>query len=517
MPVNLSSNMKKKEFQYKTRFDCLANFRKDSFVSDSFVSKASIELEDLKKLLPAQEEINDNPDLLYTCFNAAVVNLINANDDGIGTDTGLAIAKKFKQRPMNIDHARYNVVGCITEAGFSSFGDNKILMPEDLAGATHPFNISLASVLWRVVDEYFADFVAESSDPEGWCYKSVSTSWELGFNDYHIVLGSKKLADAEIITDSKKIKELTKYLRAARGTGFMPDGTPVYRLIIGDVMPLGCAYTSNPAAAVQGVAVGLPMDPSEMIELDDEIKPSEDMEEEDSKKKCSSASVLEEKLDSIKKSLEIISHNTITNVTISKSMKFEKLEDIYDNFAEAKVGDVRNLVQVALDDANNKFVALQDEKRAVEQSLIEAAAKTTQTQAELDRVSKELVGIQARLQEQERQEKFNTRMAEVNEKFDVNDAARKVVAKRISDMSDEVYAEWLADEAPVFLPAKTIANLESNASIEQSFEQAQARGFIPNADGGSSANSDQEAERAEKAKRLKESFSLGKGIVFEKR
>ena len=33
----------------------------------------------------------------------------------------------------------------------------------------------------------------------------------------------------------------------------MDDGTPVYRLVSGDIYPLGIGFTTNPAADVSGV------------------------------------------------------------------------------------------------------------------------------------------------------------------------------------------------------------------------------------------------------------------------
>ena len=43
--------------------------------------------------------------------------------------------------------------------------------------------------------------------------KIISTSWELGFNDYCLALGSKNLDEAEIVTDPKHIKNYLNTLK----------------------------------------------------------------------------------------------------------------------------------------------------------------------------------------------------------------------------------------------------------------------------------------------------------------
>ena len=51
------------------------------------------------------------------------------------------------------------------------------------------------------------------------------------------------------------MSEFKKYLRAYDGEGVMDDGTPVNRLVVGDIYPLGIGFTTNPAADVEGVIV----------------------------------------------------------------------------------------------------------------------------------------------------------------------------------------------------------------------------------------------------------------------
>ena len=72
----------------------------------------------------------------------------------------------------------------------------------------------------------------------------------MGFNDYKIAIGSDNLKDAEIVSDQKHIEELKSKLKSYGGSGKLDDGTKIYRLVVGEVYPLGIGFTTNPAADV---------------------------------------------------------------------------------------------------------------------------------------------------------------------------------------------------------------------------------------------------------------------------
>ena len=95
----------------------------------------------------------------------------------------------------------------------------------------------------------------EQTDDGEEFHDQISASWEIGFNDYYIALGSKDLKEAELITDRAQIKEFKQYLQAYDGEGKMEDGTLVNRLVIGEIYPLGIGFTATPAAEVKGVVV----------------------------------------------------------------------------------------------------------------------------------------------------------------------------------------------------------------------------------------------------------------------
>ena len=51
------------------------------------------------------------------------------------------------------------------------------------------------------------------------------------------------------------MKEFEPYLISSGGKGETDDGEKVYRLVTGEVYPLGIGFTTNPAADVHGVAI----------------------------------------------------------------------------------------------------------------------------------------------------------------------------------------------------------------------------------------------------------------------
>ena len=86
----------------------------------------------------------------------------------------------------------------------------------------------------------------------------VSASWELGLDEYNLVLlkdSEKNISEAELITESEEIDKNKEFLKALGGSGKLENGKNIYRQVINKVVPLGIGLTENPAADVQGIAV----------------------------------------------------------------------------------------------------------------------------------------------------------------------------------------------------------------------------------------------------------------------
>jgi hypothetical protein len=489
------------DYKYTSTFEIKASLRKGDFAQGSFVSKANMGLDDLRSLLPAEQEIKNNPDLLYTCFNAAVANLINLNGDGITTAGAKKLVESCKLKPMNIEHSRGDIVGVITNFGFSSFGENKILTEKELSN--DPFNISLAAIVWKLSNREFAEFIQSSQNEDGESYKEVSTSWEVGFNSYKLAVGSKDLRKAKIIDSEEEVESYSRFLVSMGGTGFTPEGEEVYRIIADDCRFLGCAFTTNPAAAVKGVvSVDFKSIASEMEEDDEDEgedeeedgeeegedckckkdkkgtpkgKEGEMEEEEEDEEEESDTSEANKEKQIVSKNGKQISPNKKNRVI--KYMKYKNIDELTDHLHEAAASDVRDFINSQVDSANEKFLALKGEQEAKDKELSDALANLKAFEDKSLAFQKEIDTLKASIQAQENQTKFGERMESLKEQFDISSEASKTISKRIFGLSDEAFAEWLEDMKPL---------LKTKDSAESKDLEAKATAVnapVPNAQG----------------------------------
>ena len=430
--------MKKQKLKFESIF---ANIKIRPIVSeekDKYLSVAS--LDKLRKFLP---EINteDNVDLLPVAFDACVVNRVNKNGDVIDGETAAKIAKNFVNKPINIEHNRKQVIGCILSASFSKFGSNESLSEADVKNMKTPFNITLGGVIWKVVDKDLADQIEESNDPTSDNYMSISASWELGFNDYNVVVldnGEKNIENGTIVSDANQIEKIKDNLRGFGGNGRLGDDKSVYRQVFGKVVPLGVGFTLNPAADVQGVATP----PEEPIKI--ELKTNKSSEE---------VKLKEEEKAIIGEEPVLASENNISqeeSLDVKKEriyMKITKIEDITDSLLkEVTASSIVDFVAEELKKANETFLA---EKSAQENELKAANEKIATVTAEHDAVKKQveelgqkLATIEAEKEAKAKEEAFNLRMASFDEEFDLSDEDRKVLASDLKDLTEDAFSAY---------------------------------------------------------------------------
>jgi len=289
-----------RSFKYSTKFNNpLLRVTASSLdeVSESLASS----LADLSGLdAPKSLNLSKNPDLILTTYNGAVINRLNRNDDGIATATALAIKDNFIHKPTNVEHNKTRVVGHVVNVGWSSYGSNELLTDSDVSKMDDPFNLVLSSVVYRANEEKLSDALIDASDEGSNTFNSISTSWEIAFDDYNIVLGSKNVNEAEIISDPKHVEELSKHLKAYGGSGETPDGEYVGRLIVGgaeSVLPIGFAFTTNPAAEVEGVLV---RDFSDVLNEEDSSATTPENEGADSHQPITEAADITELMDLVR-------------------------------------------------------------------------------------------------------------------------------------------------------------------------------------------------------------------------
>jgi hypothetical protein len=417
------------EFKYNTTF---ANLQLKPIVSqekDKYLSLASIA--NLKKFLP-DIDTDKNIDLLPIAFDACVVNRVNKNGDVINSMTASEMLKNFINKPINIEHDRSRVIGCILTANFSKFGNNESLAELDVKDIKGPFYITLGGVMWKIINPQLANLIEESNDPSSENYMKVSASWELGFSDYDLVLldnNNKNIEDAKFITDENQKDKLSKNLKALGGTGKIDNNTYIYRQVIGDVIPLGIGLTSNPAADVQGVAV---KDNDKIAIIDFKSKEEES-----------------ESSDINENNISQNSENTVNQEGVINRiiMKIENINQITDELLkEVKASSVTDFIQDELKKASEAFVAERNEKdnaiKATNEKYEALSTESEKIKEELERVKAALTKFEEEKVAKAQEEAFNLRMAAFDEEFDLSDEDRQVLATDIKDLNEEAFAAY---------------------------------------------------------------------------
>jgi hypothetical protein len=418
---------------------------------DKYLAMAS--LLDVGEFIP-DVDTSVNIDLLPVAFNACVVNRVNKNGDVVDTDTAMAMCEHFVNKPINVEHNRDRVVGVVLSVGFSEFGTDKPLdFPEvkegeaSEGGFNTPFNITLGGVIWKTVNSGLTNLIESASDPTSENYLKVSASWELGFSDYQLVLldeGEKNIENAEFVTDEAEIGEMKDSLKVYGGSGKTEEGKHIYRQVTEDVLPLGIGLTEHPAADVKGVAVDK----------------HEDLHKE--KRTTSKEKVKKEELkDFSQESSEKISQLDIKNVTKSKDstiMTINSLKDITDeSLKELSASVVSDFIEEGLKQASEEYSA---EKTKYEDKIKESQEQHDALSTEHKDLTEELEKVKAELQKlleeataKAAEEKFNQRMSQFDEEYELSDEDRKVIASDIKDADKKTFSAYW-DKMNILLNSK---------------------------------------------------------------
>ena len=426
---------------------------------DKYLALAS--MVELEKFLP-DIDVEKNVDLLPVAFNAFVANRVNKNGDVVDTDTAIAMYENFVNKPINIEHNRKSIVGTILTTGFSRFGSDEPLTENEVKDLKEPFNVTLGGVIWKIADENLADKIESSSDPTSEDYMSISASWELGFSDYNLVVlegEEKNIENGLEISDPDEIDKHMDKLKGFGGKGKFDDNSSIYRKVVNNVVPLGIGLTESPAADVKGVL-------TENGVTEQKTLAEESLEE------------------------ETISQNTNKTVKTNKveAMKIENLKDITEESLQTLTASaIHEFIQESLKKASEEYSSQKTEQ---EESLNDAREKHETLSKEHDSLKTKLEDVVAQLEkleaekaEKEKLEAFNQRMASFDERFNLNDEDRKVLASQIKDLDEEQFTDFDKsvsvllsskarsdeDEAPAVeaAPAETVADAPAETPTEE--------------------------------------------------
>lgn len=434
------------KYKYSAKFDF--NVFASTELNNMQISKAS--LEPLRDMIPDDIDLEKNIDIMAVAFNAAVVNRFNKNGDGINTASAKEIKDLFIHKPCNIEHQKESIVGHIISAGFSEYqgGNNFMEIEDDLKS---PFNICLGAIVYKTVVPEFAEALSDSTDESSEGFQSISASWEIGFNEYSIALGSGDIDSMEIISDEIKIEEMSKYLKSFGGPGELEDGTKVSRLIKGDIYPLGIGFTNNPAADVKGVI--MKDDETKHAESVDKSNFRDDYNDKEKSSHLNSQHVIQEEQNNFSKTME-------------KEQLLKDIEQLLSEKAAAKdfsdeaIANITKVFHEAIREKNSEY-GEQIEKAKAEQAEAETQkdelSKTlSELQEKLNSTEEKLQGLEDEKIASQTQAAFDARMSYIEEIYELEDEDRKVIASEVSDLSleEEAFASY-QDKLAIVLKSKS--------------------------------------------------------------
>jgi len=430
------------DYKYTTTFECPISICKIN--EASLISEAS--LSNLAPLVPKDIDYKSNVDLLGVAFNAAVVNKFNRNGDGMDTKTAIAYTPNFVHKPTNIEHDKEKVVGHIVDAGFSSFDKSEILTAEDVKKQNGPFNIALGAVIYKSVNKNFTNLVESSLDPESSSYKKVSASWEIGFSDYVLAVGSDELKDAKIISDPEKIQEMKGFLRSYGGTGKTDKGENIYRLIKGNIYPLGIAYTLNPAADVKGLY-------SEKPEVEKVF--------------------INDKRDNISQKINLNVNTTKDTNAMEIEKTISELKELLNEkkFSKEAAASMTETFSQAIKQRDEQYradlEAAKSEKAVIAKEYEDLKASVADLEEKLGAANERISVFENEKKAEEAVARFNERMDSLDQTYDLDDQDREFLAKELKSIDEEEQFSSFASKLEVLWKHK---NKEAQAAFNEEIQ-----------------------------------------------
>lgn len=434
-----------RKFKYYTTFAaiirCPINEERDEYL-------ATASLADLKPFLPANVDLATNWDLLPFSTNVYVANLGNENSDMIDTAGALSSTPNFVYKPIDLEHLMHQRVGVITTAGFSKFTSNyavgassDVITSAQAGALKEPFNITIGGFIWKVANDDLVSRLEESNDPEHSNYLKISASFEMGFDTFYMCVGkSRNIQECQIIKDDKEIERLIPYLKTSGGKGKL-DGNYVFRYIIGDITPIGAAFTLSPAAAVKGVLINT--NNSSVVS--------------DIKNDAESSQLLKTS----------VKGNEMKSVKTVEEIRNLKQEDL----AGIAVASLSETFQAAINEYNADWSKKQEEAKnalaLANDNKTKAEAKVKEIDAELQKLNVEIADIKNKAEAASLEKKFQDRMSTLDTEYDLSADDRKVIAKNIQSANDEAFKAWLGD-FEVICAAKKKKKVDPDAKKEDS-------------------------------------------------
>lgn len=481
-------------------FHSKISFAREDAKFAPFISKAAQEdsLRDLRNLLPSKSDAESTPDLIAWAGPAAVLGLANRNNYAMTSEVGVAISKTYLSKPVNWAHNREINIGFVNNVGFSTFGENKLISAEE-AALLPICNMVLSGVLWKVASDGLAEEVSLFDDPESPWFHEMSLSWEVGFTEFSLLVGSKNVSTSRIVSDEEGIKKYLPYLREEGGEGFDEEGNEISILITDkDAICLAVGLTTRPAAFLNGVVTGSKPEKESKAsqeqvinkELSSEIS---DFVKEEFKKVFAEMKINEKKVQIDEDLFSQVQKSAVNNNNFMK--KLYSREEICDYLTKAGVDSAPLVFEEFLTSEANKGAKeyqnrldsaasdLANSKKEAE----ETKTKLTAAETELAALKDKIAELESKVEEDRKQTVLASRMEELSDKFDLSEASvRKAIVKQIKDLDDTAFASWLKEDEIGGILLAGHPKKEAKASVDpdeatKALKETKASVTVPNA------------------------------------
>jgi len=478
------------DYKYITRFDADAkevsanSLGLIDLVSQELRTEAKASLVELQALMPKDFNPENESDLLYMASPLVLVGKSNLNGDCLDKQSAIANYKTFAKKLLDIEHNREKIVGNIFAAALTEVDTNRILTEEE-AMQKDLFNISYAAYIWKIANPKLAQFVSMASKEDSKFYNQVSSSFEVGFDEYKIAVGSTTLSLAKILSVEEAVP-YEKFLKANGGKGVDEEGNAVYRVLAYDWCGRGAGLVARPASQVKGV-VTIETMIKEVPAIDEEKK--EDSEnamaqlikalQEFAKKSASSEEAIKKMTYALtpQEPIKVSEANILENNNIqskndgvitntAKPMKITKLEDIAANKDElfkneSYAADIAQIIADETAKISEKYVAKLKESEEAAKFLSEAKAlaegkakeletKTLELSAKVQELASQLNKIEEAKAAEVAERVFNERMSGLDSEFELDDESRAFVAEDIKGLSEEAFTAYAKKAKALF-------------------------------------------------------------------
>ena len=255
------------------------------------------------------------------------------------------------------------------------------------------------------------------------------------------------------------------FLKAFEGAGGLNDGTPIYRLVVGDVFPLGIGFTTNPAADVSGLIV--------QKNIDLEVNDKRD------------ATIPE---NNFKNNILKISQKEINNVKNTNTMDITEFKTEFEKVLDSKLADNAEFTQEAvatvashvIDKIREKDAEFQAEREAVEaakaqaeKDASEAKSSIDDLQTKLEEANEKINSLESSINAAAAEQLFNSRMEAIDELYDLSDQDRTVLANevKILEASDEAFEGYQSKLASLLLHKSKAFQVEQEKQFEAKVQE----------------------------------------------